>query len=103
MSRRSSSIRAAKDGEERAVEALEETGRFLGLGLASLSPTFAPEKFVIGGGIAAAGNLLVDSAKQSFDEHAGDAFRGKIEIVASTFDGWEGMVGAASLALAPLD
>lgn len=96
-------IRAAKNGENAALIALDETGRLLGRGLASLSPTFAPERFVIGGGIAAAGNLLVDPARQSFDEHASDDFRGKMEIVASTFDGWEGMVGAASLALAPLD
>jgi glucokinase len=96
-------IRAAKTGEANAVEALEATGRLLGLGLASLSPIFAPEKFVIGGGIAAAGDLLVEPAQKSFDEYAGDDFRGKVEIVASTFDGWEGMVGAASLALSPLD
>ena len=96
-------IRAAKTGEASAVQALQATGRLLGLGLASLSPIFAPEKFVIGGGIAAAGDLLVDPARESFDQSAGDDFRGKVTIVASTFDGWEGMVGAASLALSPLD
>ncbi len=96
-------ITAAKKGEVAAINAVAETGRYLGLGLASLSPIFAPEKIVIGGGLAAAGNLLIDPTRKSYDEHVADDFRGKVPIVGSTFDGWEGMVGAASLALASID
>src|SRR5256885_17201568 len=47
-------IDAARNGDAEAMEALAETGRFLGIGLASLSPIFAPEKIAIGGGIASA-------------------------------------------------
>lgn len=96
-------IVAAKSGDAVSIRALEETGRRLGVGLASLSPVFAPERIVIGGGIAAAGDILLQPTRKSYAEHAGDEFRESVAIVASTFDGWEGMVGAASLALAPLD
>jgi glucokinase len=82
---------------------LAETGRWLGVGLASLSPIFAPDKIVVGGGLAAAGDLLIEPAQRRFNECAGDELRGKVSIVGSAFEGWEGMVGAASLALAPLD
>ena len=96
-------ITGAKLGEPAAISAVTETGRYLGLGLASLSPIFAPDKIVIGGGLAAAGGLLIDPTRESYDGHAADDFRGKVPILGSTFEGWEGMVGAASLALAPLD
>ena len=96
-------ITGAKKGEAAAISAVTETGRYLGLGLASLSPIFAPQKIVIGGGLAAAGDLLIDPTQKSYDEHAADDFRGKVPILGSTFEGWEGMVGVASLALASLD
>ena len=96
-------IDAAKRGDAPSIKVLAETGRFLGIGLASLSPIFAPERIVLGGGIAAAGDILLEPTRRSYAEHAGDEFRDSVAIVASTLDGWEGMIGAASLALAPLD
>jgi glucokinase len=96
-------ISAAKNGDAAAINALAETGHLLGLGLASLSPIFSPDKIVIGGGIAAAGNFLLEAARKSYNHHAADEFRDKVAIAGSTFEGWEGIVGAASLALAPLD
>ncbi len=96
-------ISGAKKGDAPSIEALAETGRFLGRGLASLSPIFAPEKIVIGGGLAAARDFLIEPARKSYDEHVADEFRGNVAIAGSTFEGWEGMVGAASLALSSLD
>ena len=96
-------ITAAKKGDRPSIVALAETGSLLGLGLASLSPIFAPDRIVIGGGIAAAGDLLIEPAQKSYLDHVSDEFRGRAQITGSKFDGWEGMVGAASLALSPLD
>lgn len=95
-------LSGAQRGEPASVEALAETGRWLGLGLASLSPLFAPDRIVVGGGVAAAGDLLVESARAAYRAHAAAEFRDKVQIVGSTFDGWEGMVGAGSLFLDPL-
>jgi glucokinase len=95
-------ITRARDGDQTAINALAETGWWLGLGLASLSPLFSPDTIAVGGGISAAGELLLDSVRTSFHEHARPEFRDHTRIVGSSFEGWEGMIGAASLFLDPL-
>jgi len=95
-------ISRARAGDAAAKNALAETGRLLGMGLASLSPVFAPDLVVVGGGIGAAGDLLIDPARRSYDASVANDFKGKCRIVGSNFEGWEGVVGAASLAFAPV-
>ena len=95
-------VNSGRQGDKLARKALAETGWWLGLGLASLSPVFAPDRIVVGGGIAAAGELLLESVRTSYRTHARPEFRETTEVVGSSFDGWEGMVGAASLFLDPL-
>jgi glucokinase len=92
-------IGAARAGDARSTAALSETGWWLGLGLASLAPLFGPDRVVVGGGIAAAGDLLLEPARASFRAHAAPDLAAGAPIVGSTFDGWEGMVGAAALLL----
>ncbi|MGQ0714833.1 MAG: ROK family protein [Gemmatimonadaceae bacterium] len=89
-------VNRAHRGDARAVAALSETGKWLGLGLASLVPLFAPERIVVGGGVAAAADLLLEPTRASFRTHAAPGFR-EVEIVRSAFEGKEGMVGAATL------
>ncbi|HEX6628128.1 MAG TPA: ROK family protein [Gemmatimonadaceae bacterium] len=96
-------ISAAQSGDASSRDALAATGQFIGLGLASLVQIFAPERIVIGGGLAAASDLLIEPTRESFRAHAGDDFRDRVAIVCSTFEGWEGIVGAASVALSPHD
>jgi glucokinase len=94
-------VDGAKRGEQLAVDALAETGWWLGLGLASLSPLFAPDRIVVGGGVAAAGERLLEPTRASYRTHASADFRETVQVVGSTFDGWEGMVGAALLCFPP--
>jgi glucokinase len=86
----------------RALNALAETARWLGIGLASLSPLFAPDTIVVGGGVAAAGEILLEPVRASYREQAGDDFRDRVRVVGSTFEGWDGIVGAASLVFQPM-
>ena len=95
-------ISSAQKGDQLAVTALAETGWWLGLGLASLSPIFSPDRIVVGGGIAAAGDLILEATRASYRTHARPEFREKTQVVGSSFEGWEGIVGAASLFLNPL-
>lgn len=95
-------VNSGRQGDRLAREALAETGWWLGLGLASLSPIFAADRIVIGGGISAAGELLLEPVRASYRTHASPEFREKAHVVGSSFDGWEGMIGAASLFLNPL-
>lgn len=96
-------IGGALHGEEESLHALATTGWWLGLGLASLSPVFAPEIIVVGGGIGTAGELLMEPARASYRAHANTQLGERVQIAGSAFQGWEGMVGAGSLVLEPLD
>lgn len=96
-------IMRARTGEQRSRAALEETGRWLGLGLATLAPLFSPDVIVVGGGVAAAGDLLLDPLRESFLEHAATEFRSSVRLERSWFEGWEGMIGAACQCLDPLE
>jgi glucokinase len=95
-------VNSGRKGDKGARKALAESGRWLGLGLASLSPIFYPDRIVVGGGISAAGDLLLDPTRASYHTHVQPEFRGKTQVVGSSFEGWEGMIGAASLFLDPM-
>lgn len=95
-------IAGARSGEKGALTAVAETGGWLGLGLASLAPLFAPDVIVVGGGVAAAGDLLLEPARASYRAHAAPELGRKARIVGSSFEGWEGMVGAATLFFDPV-
>jgi glucokinase len=95
-------ITSAREGDQIALKALAETGWWLGLGLASLSPLFSPDTIAVGGGISAAGELLLASTRESYRAHARPEFRDGTQVIGSTFEGWEGLVGAASQFLDPL-
>lgn len=53
---------AARAGEAPAIDALRILGERLGIGIATVINTFDPEEVVIGGGVSAAGELLLDPA-----------------------------------------
>jgi len=95
-------VESARAGDDAAIDVLTETGWWLGLGLASLSPIFSPERIVVGGGIAAAGDLLLASAQASYVTHARPEFADHTRVIGSSFNGWEGIIGAASLFLDPV-
>src|SRR5579875_2702367 len=67
---------AARGGDPTAAELLAEIGTWLGTGLANLANAFDPGAFVIGGGVSAAGGMLLDPARDSFRRHlAGRGYR----------------------------
>jgi glucokinase len=88
----------AGEGDEAAVAVLTEAGRKLGVGLASLANAFSPEVIVIGGGAAAAGDLLLDPARAQLAQHALAPNR-DVPVVAAHFGDEAGMLGAALIAL----
>lgn len=87
----------AADGDPAAVQVLEEAGRMLGVGLAGLANAFAPEVIVLGGGAAAAGELMFEPARQELRRRALAPHR-DIPVVPAHFGPEAGMLGAAVLA-----
>lgn len=82
-----------------ALSSLTQLGTWLGEAAASLVAVLDPEIIVVGGGVSAAGDLLLDPIKKSFDEHlpASD-FRPHLKFSIAEFVNDAGVVGAADLA-----
>lgn len=89
---------AARAGEATAIELLTEIGHWLGVGIANLAAALDPEVFVVGGGVSAAGDLLLDAARETFSRQlTGRGYRPAASIVAARFGPDAGLIGAAAL------
>jgi glucokinase len=88
----------AHDGDEAAVEAVELIGSRLGVVITSLVNIFNPEIVVIGGGVIAAGELLLAPARTVVAERTLPFLNQGLRIAPARFGVEAGMVGAAALA-----
>jgi glucokinase len=91
----------AFDGDPVAAESIRVIGERLGVGIANLVNIFNPEVVVIGGGVIAAGELLLAPAREVMKRRALEPGRDLVRIVGTTFGGESGMIGAALLAADP--
>jgi glucokinase len=89
----------AHDGDEAAIEAVALIGSRLGVAIASFVNTFNPQVVVLGGGVIAAGELLLEPARAEVAARALPPSRDQVRIVAARFGVEAGMIGAAALAL----
>ena len=91
-------VRLATEGEQRAIEILDGIGRHLGSGIGTLVNIFNPELVVIGGGFAAAGDFVLEPAREVMRRealaHAGD----RIPIVRAELGTAAGLIGAGLVA-----
>jgi len=91
--------KAAQEGDPAAVDCFDEIGRWLGQGLADLAAMFDPGRFVIGGGVAEAGELLLGAGRETYAAVlAGRGHRPLAEIVPAELGERAGLIGAADLA-----
>lgn len=88
----------AYDGDGAAVEVLELIGRRLGVGISSLVNALNPEVVVVGGGVMAAGELLLEPARAEVALRALPPSREEVRIVSAEFGVEAGMIGGAVLA-----
>ena len=89
----------AHDGDAAAIDALAAIGRWLGVGVANLVNMLNPDVVVIGGGVIAAGELLLEPARAVVAERALSPSKEHVRIVSARFGAESGMLGAAALAL----
>ena len=87
----------AQSGEAVATAVLETIGRRLGVALSGLANIFDPEVIVVGGGVMAAGELLLEPAREEFRSRALPP-QNETPIRAAALGPDAGMVGAAILA-----
>jgi glucokinase len=94
---------AARSGDERALDVFHEIGSWLGLGIASLVAVLDPSVVVVGGGLSAAGELLLAPTRTAFVDHlTARGHRPEPDVVLAALGPDAGLIGAADLARAGL-
>jgi len=93
----------ALGGDEVSRMVLGHVGRQLGVGLSSIANIFNPEVVVIGGGAMAAGDLLLEPAREELRARGLPPNRDQVRVVPAKFGPEAGMLGAAVMAFDELD
>lgn len=89
----------AHDGDAAAIDVLAQVGANLGVAISNLVNIFNPEVVVVGGGVIAAGELLLEPARAEFARRALPPLRDVARIVAAEFGAEAGMIGAGAMAI----
>lgn len=99
----SDAVEAARQGDQAAVAAVRRWAHAVGIGIANAINTFDPEEVVIGGGAAAAGDLLLDQATEIAAGYVLTGLQGLAKVRLARFRAEAGVLGAALLARHELD
>lgn len=92
---------AAAEGDEGALEVMRSFAWWVALGLSNLANIVDPELFVVGGGLVAAGEVLLGPVRAAFAELVEAAeHRPEVPILPAALGERAGAVGAALLARA---
>ena len=86
---------AAQAGEPQALAGFAEVGRYLGIGIANMVVVISPDRVVIGGGIAAAGELLLAPIRDELRRRVRTTSLAEVEVVTAELGTWAGAIGAA--------
>jgi glucokinase len=96
-------VEAAKDGDAAARRLVELWGERVGIGVANAINTFDPQEVVIGGGAAAAGDLLLEPAMRVAAAYVLPGLGTRCTIRLARHGTWAGVLGAALLAEHEID
>lgn len=89
---------AILEGDAGALRILGDLGSWLGQAIGSLVAVLDPEVVVIGGGVSAAGDLLLNPIREAYLAHLpARGYRPELKIAAAEFVNDAGVVGAADL------
>jgi glucokinase len=89
---------AARQGDPLARDIFQRAGRYLGFGVANLVSLLNPEIVVIGGGMAAAADLYLDSLKKAMFERAQPLAVRQVRVAVSKLGNRVNLLGCARLA-----
>jgi N-acetylglucosamine repressor len=91
-----------RSGDADARAALEDTSRYLGVGLAAIVNALNPGRIIVGGEITAAWDVLGPSIRAALEERTLTAAAAATPIVPETADGFARLRGATALVVAPM-
>lgn len=87
---------AAKEGDPVAKQIFRIMGEYIGMGLTSVVNLLNPEKIIIGGGVADAGDILLDPIRETIAKRAMTIQR-EVEVVPAQLGNTAGVIGASLL------
>jgi glucokinase len=93
---------AALAGDETSIAVFDLIGSRLGVACSSFANIFQPNAIVVGGGVIAAGDLLLEPARREIRERALNPMN-ETPILEATLGNDAGMIGAAALARVELE
>jgi len=88
---------AAKLGDPVAKRIFTIMGEYIGIGLTSVVNLLNPEKIIIGGGVAAAGDILMDPIKETIIKRAMPISGAAVQVVPAQLGNTAGVIGASLL------
>jgi glucokinase len=88
-------IRAARAGDARSLAGLADVGRHLGIEIANMVVVISPDRIVIGGGVAAAGELLFEPIWAEVRRRVHITSLEQVSLVPAELGIWAGSIGAA--------
>jgi glucokinase len=88
-------IEKARVGDARAIEGFRQAGRYLGIGIANMVAVVSPDRVVLGGGLAVAADLMLESIHDELRRRVHTTSLDQVEIVTAELGTWAGAIGAA--------
>ena len=88
-------VRAAEAGDERARAGLADVGRYLGIGIANMITVISPDRVILGGGVAAAGELLFAPIRAEIARRVRTTSIADVALLRAELGIWAGAIGAA--------
>jgi glucokinase len=89
------SVQAAAAGDPRAVEGMTSAGRYLGIGVSNVIVLIGVDRVVVGGGVAAAGDMLLVPLRAELHRRVYITDISALEVVCAELGVWAGAIGAA--------
>ncbi|CYV85945.1 ROK family glucokinase [Streptococcus suis] len=89
----------AKEGDDLALIVYRHFSEYLGVACANIAAVLNPAYIVLGGGVSAAGEFLLDGVCKVFAENSFPQIKESTQIVLATRGNDAGVLGAASLVL----
>jgi glucokinase len=88
-------IERARAGDSTAIEGFAQIGRYLGIGIASMIVVITPDRVVLGGGVAAAADLMLPAIHAELQRRVHTTSLEPVTVVTAELGTWAGAIGAA--------
>src|SRR2546428_798578 len=87
------SVQAARAGDRRAQQGLTDAGSYLGIGVSNVMALLSVDRVVVGGGVAAAGEMLLGPLRAELERRGFITDVSLVDVVCAELGTWPGAIG----------